>query len=353
LTNPYKSLEKKAFWRSAVADVNLFDIAQLWTPKHPIRKKHPVATFGSCFAQHIGRALEARGYSWMDTEPAPKALSTELASTYNYHIFTCRTGNLYTTSLLNQWVDWASGNTEAPSEVWEKDGRFYDPFRPNIEPNGFASAEEMMDSRAVAIDAFLMAITKARVFVFTLGLTESWINSDQGYEYPMCPGTVAGTFDESQHKFVNQSYKTIKKNLELAIAKMRKLNPKLKFILTVSPVPLTATMSGKHVLVATTESKSKLRAVAGQVAETEAFVDYFPSYEIIASPPYKGTFFEPNQRSVNLHGVATVMDQFFNCLNAQFPRLQKSKNTSKNKKRIASAKTDDVVCEEELLDAFN
>jgi hypothetical protein len=231
--------------------------------------------------------------------------------------------------------------------VWEKDGRYYDPFRPNIEPNGFESRDEMKVSRSLAIDAFKRSILECDVLVFTMGLTESWFNAEGGYEYPMCPGTVAGEFDEKNHQFVNQDYTQIRKALVSCLRGIKKLNPKLKVLLTVSPVPLTATMSGKHVLVATMESKSILRAVAGSVASELRFVDYFPSYEIINSAPYKGAFFEPNMRSVNPVGVNHVMDQFFSCLQDDFP------HKGPERKNILSAGADDVVCEEELLNAFS
>ena len=81
-------------------------------------------------------------------------------------------------------------------------------------------------------------------------------------------------------------------------------------LLTVSPVPLTATASDKHVLTATTYSKSVLRAVAGELYDRYADIDYFPSYEIVASPWSRGFFYESNMRSVNAGGVSVVMQTF-------------------------------------------
>ena len=142
----------------------------------------------------------------------------------------------------------------------------------------------------------------------------------------------------------------------------RKTNPKIRFLLTASPVPLTATMSGNHVLVATTESKSILRAVAGNLKSKFDFVDYFSSYEIITSTAYRSVFFEPNLRSVNLNGVNFVMDNFFNSYAKKFSVLQKGDSitkskiieTAKNKSSpIALEEKNSVVCEEELLEAFN
>lgn len=356
--NPYTTLDEKYFWAPAVGQRNMYDISGLWNPKFKIGKRMKVATFGSCFAQHIGRALAKQGFNWFITEPIPQGLSDENAKMFNYGIFTARTGNIYTVSLLKQWVDWALEAQPVPEEIWQKNGRFFDPFRPNIEPEGFESAEELIRSRQMAIEAFKTALTDSDVFVFTLGLTESWFNKDHNYEYPMCPGTVAGEFNQDKHLFVNQGFAFIRKTLVESIRRIRAVNPKIKFLLTVSPVPLTATMSGNHVLVATIESKSVLRAVAGSAMRTFPFVDYFPSYEIINAPPYRGAFFELNQRSVTSQGVDHVMKNFFDCLNGKYPVLgvsgeQKVGLKAKHKTKGSVNKfNDDTVCEEELLAAF-
>src|SRR5436190_6807216 len=146
--NPYESLPAEAFWKLSVANKSPFDVDELWDPKFAILPNHKVVTFGSCFAQHIGNALKAKGFSWLSTEKPPHGLSEQNARLLNYNIFSARTGNIYTTSLLRQWTEWAAGKSEPPSECWQKDSRFYDPFRPRIEPNGFVSEEEMKQSQA-------------------------------------------------------------------------------------------------------------------------------------------------------------------------------------------------------------
>jgi len=341
--NPYEDLPPKAFWKLAVASRSMFDINDIWNPKFHIKQDEPVVTFGSCFAQHIGQALSNRGFKWLFTEKPPHWLNEQNTKKFGYNIFSARTGNIYTTSLLHQWTKWALEIEPPPTEIWEGNSRFYDPFRPRIEPNGFASEEEVKLSREQTITSFKASITSCRYFVFTLGLTESWVNSKLDYEYPMCPGTVAGEYDQTKHKFINQKFTQIESKLNETIALMKSVNPKMKFILTVSPVPLTATMSGNHVAVATMASKSVLRTVAEQISSDNSHVDYFPSYEIINSPIFKGTFFEPNQRSVNPYGVNFVMDTFFKCLSNKYGSF-----------KIAPHKgvSGDQICEEELLEAF-
>lgn len=354
--NPYENLPDKAFWKSAVASKSMFDISDLWCPKFNIQPDDKISTFGSCFAQHIGKALNSKGFNWIITEKAPQQVSDTLAKKYNYGIFTARTANIYTTSLLKQWTEWALGKKNIPDEIWEKSGRYYDPFRPRIEPNGFESVDEVKKSQREVLKAFKTSIELSDYFVFTLGLTESWFNKELGYEYPMCPGTVVGEFDENKHFFVNQQFEKIRVNLSDALALMNDVNPRLKFILTVSPVPLTATNSGKHVAVATMASKSVLRAVADQFAINRSNVDYFPSYEIINSPIFKGVFFEPNQRSVVSYGVNFVMDSFFKCLVDKFGKpIVKDDNKHQLESKVSDLNINEVfdpTCEEELLAAF-
>jgi hypothetical protein len=345
--NPYESLPQKAFWKPAVANRSMFDIDEIWDPKFKIKQSDKIVTYGSCFAQHIGRALESRGFQWHKPEVAPMGMGAVNAKKFNYGIFSTRTGNIYTTSLLRQWAEWALKDVSPPDEVWGKDGRYIDPFRPRVEPTGFASVEELTKSRAATINAFKAGVKDASFFVFTLGLTESWFNGTDGYEYPMCPGTVAGEFDENVHQFKNQQFNDVITNLVEAIELMRSVNPTLRFLLTVSPVPLTATMSSRHVAVATMASKSVLRAVAEQLASNRDYVDYFPSYEIINSPIFRGAFFEPNQRDVNPAGVNFVMNNFFQCQTGKFGALALTGVAHET-----AADTTDVVCEEALLEAF-
>jgi len=344
--NPYENLKEDKFWRQAVAAKSLFDISSLWEPKFEITQEAGVVTFGSCFAQHISGALQNRGFNWLDGEPAPVGLSAENKKRFNYGVFSVRTGNIYSASLLLQWLNWASGKQAPPDEVWKAGNTYLDPFRPNIEPMGFQSIEELSQVRKVSVFRLKKVIEAASVFVFTLGLTEGWYNKDFGYEYPMCPGTVGGEFDSSLHCFKNQNYSKIFDALEQSFNLLRQINPSIKLLLTVSPVPLTATASDKHVLVATMHSKSILRAAAGEMAAKNDNVDYFPSYEIICSPAFKGVFFEPNMRSVNPYGVNFVMNRFFDELNFKFEDADLQHKALKNKM------DDDVICEEIMLEAF-
>jgi len=351
MTHPYEHLPPSAFWRTGVAEQSPLAIRDVWMPKYEIRPDEAVVTAGSCFAQHIGRALAARGYNWFDAEPAPASLGAINRQRFSYGIFSFRTANIYTAAMLRQWIEWALGKSRPAEEIWEEAGRFFDPFRPSIEPDGFESADELLASRAQTLKAIEHALQRGSVFTFTLGLTEGWCNLRHGYVYAACPGTLHGTFDAAEHGFRNFRQSEILADLTAAFDLAREVNPGLRILLTVSPVPLVATASGKHVLVATTYSKSVLRAAAGEYADARDYADYFPSYELIATAPSRAMFYEPNLRSVSREGVDFAMDMFFRCMTGRYP----SEAVPKPKLAVAARalSEDEIVCEEEVLEQFN
>jgi hypothetical protein len=98
--------------------------------------------------------------------------------------------------------------------------------------------------------------------------------------------------------------------MNAALGIIRSKNPKARFILTVSPVPLIATAEDRSVLVSTTYSKSVLRTACEEVAADYADVAYFPSYEVITGTYNRGRYFASDLRSVTEEGVAHVMRLF-------------------------------------------
>jgi hypothetical protein len=127
-----------------------------------------------------------------------------------------------------------------------------------------------------------------------------------------------------------------------------------RVLLTVSPVPLTATASGQHVLVATVQSKSVLRAVAGEICAAREGVDYFPSYEIVSNP-WSGTgSYAANLRSVTDAAVDRVMRTF---LAVHRPAEGEAAGAppAVAAEPVAAEEEDEAMrvrCDEELLDAF-
>lgn len=355
-TTPYSSLPPSAYWRRAVAALPADQVDPV--PDQPRLRLAPadkVMTAGSCFAQHIARYMRQSGFDAMITETAHPMISAENAALYNYGTFTARYGNIYVARQLLQLFKRAYGQFTPSEDVWTTaDGSLIDPFRPQIQPGGFATRAEYDLDRAQHFAAVRRGFEELDVFVFTLGLTEGWVSRDDGAVFPLCPGTAGGDFDPDHHAFHNFTVAEIVADLTEFITLLRGVNPGARVILTVSPVPLIASASGEHVLSATTYSKSVLRVVCSMLEETLPDLMYFPSYEVILGPHACGAYLAGDLRSVREEGVAHVMRLFFRKLAGVELPLGPDTAPAPSQPDVATQEMEKlvkVVCDEEILDA--
>jgi hypothetical protein len=330
--------------------------AHLYTPRYEITRTCRIATAGSCFAQHIGKRLRRHGFAVMDTEPPPAGLSIDAHGRYGYGIYSARYGNLYTVRQMLQLAQAAFGEHEPQDWVWQNaQGRFVDGLRPGVEPEGLDSADEVRAHRVYHVAKVRELLESLDVLVVTMGLTETWEHTPSGTVFPIVPGALAGRFNPAVHRFVNFSFPEVLADFEALIALLEQhgIGGSKRYLVTVSPVPLTATATGGHVLPATVYSKSVLRAVAGQLVATHPQVDYFPSFEMVANPWSDAPRYEANRRSVLNSTVDQVMHVFFaahgvvvgdSVMQSPAPALAAAEDTP--------CAADDLVCEEVALDAF-
>ena len=349
---PYSNLPANAFWRLCREDPG-FRVSEIYQPKVRLSAGMRVATAGSCFAQHIGRFVRASQLHLVDTEPAPVGMSPETAARFGFGLYSARYGNIYTVRQLRQLLEDAWSETVHDVAIWRRGGRYFDGLRPNTEPDGLDSAEEVRSHRLEHLSRVRQIFDEADVLIFTLGLTEAWVERETGVVFPTAPGVVAGAYDPRLYEFANFGWAETFEDLARALAILRRANPALKVILTVSPVPLTATASGAHVLAATTYSKSVLRAVAGEMAALDRSVDYFPSYEIIAGTPFGTRHYKDNLRHVTADGVATAMSVFFAAQDVSLePGQPEARATQSDPAVTEPAHATSEICEEAMLEAF-
>jgi hypothetical protein len=310
MKHPYEQAALYRRWRTGVVEIPPADVDPVVSLPFSISPSDRIVTAGSCFAQHIAPFLRRRGYNFLETEPAHPILTSRLSSTFGYGLYSARYGNVYTARQLLQLLKRAYGRFQPIDDIWEQDRRFIDPFRPAIQPEGFASRAEYDADRRQHFAAVRRAFEELDYFLFTLGLTECWVSRQDGAAYPVCPGTVAGHFDPEQHEFINQNAEDVVADMTAFVHELRHINPQAKIILSVSPVPLAATAEDRHVLVATTYSKAVLRVAAEALTKLEG-VFYFPAYEIITGVFTRGMYFASDLRSIREEGVRHVMGLFF------------------------------------------
>lgn len=306
--NPYRGLKDFQFWKRAVSEVEKFEFAPLVDPKFLIGEEDKIVTAGSCFAQHLARALQQNGFNYYVPEDGSD-LSDADRKAKQYGLFSARFGNIYTPAHLRQLLEEAFGDRPAAHErFWERpDGRFVDPYRPNVEPEGYETPEDVAAARLPMLQAVRRMVLDGNIFVFTMGLTEAFRSQVDHRVFPIAPGVSGGAFDPEQHEFINFSVFEILDDMKAVLALIKRHNPQMHVILTVSPVPLIATYETRNVLVSTTYSKSALRVAAEELHKSYSNVQYFPSYEIITGHYTLGSYFEADLREVCPAGVAHVM----------------------------------------------
>jgi hypothetical protein len=343
MAHPYRGLSDSHFWSRSVATPGAHEIDPVVSTTFHIGPDDRVATMGSCFAQHLSRFIQRSGLNYFVAEPGDEADSENR----NFGVFSARYGNLYTVRQALQLIGRAYGEWEPAEEPWRLGDRWVDPFRPQVEPGGWKSREELEADRAKHLAAVRQVLEESDVLVFTLGLTETWRSKSDGAIFPVVPGASGGEFDPELYEFVNFSASDVTDDLLEFSDRLHVLNPSARLLLTVSPVPLIATFSEQHVLPATAYSKAVLRVAAAEAEQQRNFVSYFPSYEIITSPAAGGRYFEPDLRSVTDDGVAHVMRVF---AKHYFGESTVRDQDAEERLLLEFERTSSVVCDEEVLD---
>ena len=280
-----------------------------------------IFTIGSCFAMEIRRQLHESGYRSL---PDFSDVRLDLARQFAAGIPDNERFVYYDTFTIRQEFDKAFGLwRQDAGSYWRVAGRpindssrwplvMQDPHRKLC----FAdSLEAMEDLRGQVDRAFSAGIHEADLYVVTLGLIEVWRIKASGRYSCRPPGTAgAGGLEEAV--FHLSSYEENLENLRHVFRTLFAHYPQRQVVLTVSPVALEATHTGGDVVVANTESKSVLRAVAGSICREFGNVHYFPSYEYAIY----GDVFEEDGRHVKKGEVAGIMDFFFAAYGDGAPR---------------------------------
>ncbi len=354
--NPYQIAPETAFWRNARRSLP-GDLAKaLFQPKIQIGINDRYMLAGSCFAQHLCRALKSVGLNVVDTERPPSGLPAATAKRYGFGQFSSRYGNIYSSRQMRELFE-AALEIAAPHTVLHKKGdRYYDGLRPSVEPDGFDTPEEAIRLRAVHLEAVKRALNEANVLVITLGSTETWIDPPTGSTLPNCPGVVAGVYSDQTATFKNLTFMEVLEDLERIRDLFTSLGKDRRLVVTVSPVPLVATATGISIAQANTRSKSILRAAVDQFAGTYSDVEYFPSFDLVTYPAFRDDFFEDDLRRVTGKAVRFAIDAFMAAhgLSPCQPKSPTGLAQGLRDRTVVDQSVDasEVLCDEEFIEAF-
>lgn len=306
MSNPYKKFPDQSFWTRTISLGSILGLGDVERPY--LKKDDKVVSMGSCFAANMVPQLLSSGIKYVFSERIPLQLHPRVKN-YNYESFSARYGNIYTTRQMLQLLQRSMGVFESIAEPWIENDKYIDPYRP-----GISFPAESLDEYRFVIQNHLVcvknAIAEATVLVITLGLTEAWSDVETGAIFPACPGTIAGQFNPEKHQLIQLGVDEVFQDLIEIDNAIRSINPGIEILLSVSPVPLVATATHDHVLVANTYSKSVLRVAASNFVNAVGNARYIPAYEIITGPQAPDSYFESSRRDVSQQGINAVMAHF-------------------------------------------
>jgi hypothetical protein len=265
----------------------------------------PIGSIGSCFATRIAHQLQLWGYDYVIEEDdlPPEIPVAQLAST-TYRMAPARCGTLFDTPGMRQVVERAFGLWAPPRVISRApDGRILDPFRTINQ--AFRTPAEYEEDRGRHTEALRRALLRCDVMILTLGLAEAWQFVPTG-DFVSLPQLVpAPTLFQRRRLSVEQNLA----ELERLFAVYRAHKPDIRFIVSVSPVPLNKTFSRDHIVVANAYSKAVLRVTAEEfVGRHPGAAYYFPAYEAVMYGTREA--WEDDMRHVSPAAVARVMQLF-------------------------------------------
>ncbi|KQP51703.1 GSCFA domain-containing protein [Methylobacterium sp. Leaf108] len=347
-TNPYSDLPAERFWRKVVTNLPPFAVDPRPRSPFAIGLADKVATGGSCFAQRVAEALREAGFNYHVTEGAGADMPTDEVRERQFGTFSARYGNLYYTRQFTQLFDRAYGLFTPELSVWEReDGRYVDPFRPTVEPAGFATPAQVEAARVDHFARVRELFETLDVFVLTLGLTEGWRWRADGAALPLAPGVAGGSYDPALYECVNAGAAEVLGDLQGFLDRLWSVNPAARVIVTVSPVPMIATYMDRHVMVSNSYSKSVLRVAAGEVcASGDPRLVYFPAYDLVTSNVNAGRYYNDDQRTISEAGVRHVMRSFL----ATFAPDRAGPPLAMSSLSAEYQSTTGVICDEEEIE---
>jgi hypothetical protein len=254
-----------------------------WAPERPfITPSTPIVAFGSCFAANVSNYLFGRGYNVL----TKRSSASYVASMGD---------GIVNTYAVRQQFEWAWESRQPSVELWHG----YD-----------AAAFGYDESTRLATRALFDA---AEVFIITLGLSEVWYDEPTGEVF--WRAVPAAKHDAARHRFRVTTVDENQANLSAIEGLIRRYRPDARLILTLSPVPLTATFRDVSCVTANAVSKAILRVAIDQFLRglsSSRGACYFPSYEIVTTM-FQNAFMEdrkhPHQHVLDLN--MKTFERFF------------------------------------------
>jgi hypothetical protein len=231
-----------------------------------------IFTIGSCFARNIEDALAPLGFelpTWTFVTPPE-----ELAGRRPHGMI-----NEFNPGSISQRILYAlEGRAFDDQTLVPAAGAAYADLL--LVRGVDVSWERAVARRSQAHEVYLQ-LARCPYVLITLGLSEAWFDNQAQIYINRMPPFAFMEANPGRYSLRKLDAEECQALLEPAIAAL--VDRQIKVILTVSPVPLTTTLTLADAIVANESSKAALRVCIDRLCRRFRHVDYFPSYEIVRS----------------------------------------------------------------------
>lgn len=245
-------------------------------PIFGLAPEEKIVALGTCFAEKMGTILESQGLN---------ILLNPFGVVYN------------PISLARQLTFSLSGSRE--EKFWEKLGdKYVNIFYHGVMSRGNLS--EALANEKNSQEKLRQELAEAKLLILTFGTAF-------GYEDIACGEIVANCHRFPAERFQRRllSQEEMFLAWQETLQNLRKLNPSLKIIFTVSPVRYI-----RDSLVENQLSKSMLRVLVHSLVALDKDFHYFPSYEIMIDDLRDYRFYEEDLVQPNGQALRYILEKF-------------------------------------------
>jgi hypothetical protein len=242
-------------------------------PKFKLAAEDRFFCIGSCFARNVEEHLLYRRI---------EVLSKRIVSPRSeWNARPNGIVNKFTTQSMLQEIEWLFDSKLTYKEALVETPQGWRDMQlcPGLGP---APLERAVERRRYLLEDYFPRLRSADVVIITLGLNEVWLDRKSGIYLNATPSVFSTRKDPERYVLEVTDAAQNTACLERIFQRLKLLNPNVRVVISVSPVPMSVTFSGEDIAVANMGSKSTLRAAAGAFAARHDDVDYFPSYEMVS-----------------------------------------------------------------------
>jgi len=283
-----------------------------------ISHKDPIFLVGSCFAENIGKILEAYKFK---VHINPNGILFNPAS-----VLDC----------LETLVEEKSGDEKY---FLEREG-IHLSYKHHSSVNATSKTELAQKTKVIHSEANSQ-LAQSKFLIITFGTAFV-------YKHKALGTIVANCHKQPQETFEKQLLEVdeIVKNYSNLIKKIRILNPGIKIIFTVSPVKYL-----KDGLEANNLSKAVLLLAVHKLTESHPGCYYFPAYELVNDDLRDHRFYKKDLAHPNDLAIDYIWEKFSQtCFDAK--TLELNKQIQKLNQALAHRKLQDSPAEAEKLEVF-